>query len=240
MMKIYSFILVVLFSYFGVGTIKLPTEKFHREISEINDVGIFLMAMLNTGVKAEEVLVLFDVDGTLTNCSEPKRNKSDYPPRKDALELLQWAKSQQMHLVVSSAARNFVNTLRKLRFLGLAETLGTPLNLISASQPEILHTSHWENNNNTLLKEKFISYQSGSVISVRKAGAEKVFMNKAHAIMYSKPREILNGIKRIVVIDDREDYLHKISSDLKTYFNDYYLKLEQIDYWKLTAVSDCG
>lgn len=218
----------------------LAKEEFHADITDIGYVGAFLKGILSAGIKTDEVLVLYDVDGTITNCSSPSKNKNDYPARANAIQLLKWTVEQNIPIVVSSAARNFRNTLKKLQFLGVADILKIPLTKELIPRAVKMENLITVLNPVSNVQDKFIFYKSGLVISAREFSSEEAFIKKALAVRVALSDAQMAKIKHVIMIDDRADYARSFSEDIKKYFPLLFAQFSRIDYWILTSVNQCG
>jgi YD repeat-containing protein len=143
--------------------------------------------LLTGGLKSDDVAIVFDIDGTLTDLPEPEEGVVP-GKRPGAVELIQELSRNHFNIVASSAWSTF-HTPETLRSLGLTREFG-------------IIDSHTVSHNNVDVKIKdnfgeehtFKYNQFGNAVSV-KEGNVKFFRHKALApyiALCPKPLEQLN------------------------------------------------
>src|SRR5208283_2815476 len=88
------------------------------EFEKLSNVGDYIQKELSI-FKPEDILVIFDVDGTLTDEGEPSGKKA--APRDHSIALVKKLKVQGVQLVASSAWDDFKSVVVRVDQLGLAE-----------------------------------------------------------------------------------------------------------------------
>lgn len=107
---------------------RAPEVIERKNIEKLSVVSDKVHQLLMNGVSANEILVIFDVDGTLTTVSDPTkyRGRFDYDvsPRDNSPEIVRDLIRKGVNVILSSAWDKFEETLYRVSRLGLLEDLG--------------------------------------------------------------------------------------------------------------------
>jgi len=167
---------------------------------------------------AEAVLVISDVDGTLTSRSLPNDNLDAPPavPRGSAVQMIQDVQRNGSPVIVSSAWNNFNGTTKRLRELNLDKTIQIP------PVKTFEHNAGMLTVNGTKIPVEYS--KAGNAISVRvqREGQPNYgyYMDKALA-PYLDPdlkKKIESGkIKIVIFLDDSRDNHKVFAKDVAEY-----------------------
>lgn len=185
---------------------------------------------------ADAVLVISDVDGTLTSLSHPDDSPKAPPavPRGTAVQMIQDIQQKGSPIVVSSAWDNFNGTTKRLTELNLSKTLEIPPDQKFRSRPDVIRV------HGALIRVEY--YEAGNAVSIKvlkqTGQQDPYYFNKALA-PYLDPdikENIESGkIKKVVFLDDSERNHDVFAADVKKY-NLY--PGASIDYIKLAPPSE--
>ncbi len=103
-------------------TITIPRGDMPQNLE---DVEAYVGQLLTDGVQPESILLILDVDGTLTNFSKPQ-DSQNIGARGGSVAFVKNMVERGVKLVISSAHPSFEGTLGRLRDLGLEEVLQIP------------------------------------------------------------------------------------------------------------------
>lgn len=162
----------------------------------------------------KDTLVILDVDGTLTNCSDPNGpciNPDVLAPRGNAVNFVKQLSENGYHLVVSSAWNKFSDTLERLKKIGLADTL----KIMPEKEDDCSIKSLTAE-----VKIELLDYcKNGLVASVRDMFnyREKFFRQKALAVYFVHPNLDMNTIKHVVFADDSPGNIKIFKEDIIKY-----------------------
>lgn len=139
-----------------------------------------------------EVVLVLDLDGTLTDRSRPGEEIAK--PRGNAVAFVKDMVARGVKVVVSSAWNVFEETLRRIDDLGLTETLKVN---------EIRKRSNVEANFGDLKNARVDVFQAGLVCSVRDPNvSSKYYRDKLFAVTFVYPDLDHTLIKELVFADD--------------------------------------
>jgi hypothetical protein len=186
-------------------------------VDDIRRVLSHVQELIQTGMDPEEILVEFDIDGVLTNYSEPKvlQNQKEIRLRTHALDVVNELRELGVDLIASSAHGDFRGTLDKLRHIGLDEQFK-----VSGCKIEtgIYQTHQGED----------LEYsRCGSVVSV-KSPKDRGYKRKAFSPIVGRG-DNLKKVKRVVYVDDRLDFILQFKKDKASALRD-----KNVDYFNLT------
>jgi hypothetical protein len=173
----------------------------------------------------QEVLFVFDLDGTLTSDSQPNDHLlSDESyrvmPRGNAIEVVQTLHRQGFKILVSSGWKNFRGTLERIRRLGLAGAFD-----ISKEDTAEKVTTEFNISDKGI---KIQYFMQGNCVSARN-GFYGNFVAKAFSPYFLWQKEDLAEVRKVIFIDDSEfniDVIENHVTKYKLYPNadvDYYL-----------------
>lgn len=175
-----------------------------------------------------KMLVVFDVDGTLTNKSNPE-SPGGIEARGGAVALVRLLKNLGVKVVSSSAWDDFGETIKRLDNLGLSKDLG-----LRGEKKFKARDLYFDMKSHKLTQKKpkkkeaqpVTIVQQGNVASVKTEG--QYFRNKAIApyTIYSA-RKLDKDVKAVFFIDDSEANIETFISDVKQY--NLYRKAKYID-----------
>jgi|GEM_PF-3035289 len=97
------------------------TIPFKNALVGLEDVKMYTEKLLNNNVPPESILLVLDVNGTLTNFTSP--NSKNIQARGEAVPFVKNMVDKGVRIVISSAWYSFGETLERLRSLGLEEVL---------------------------------------------------------------------------------------------------------------------
>jgi 8-oxo-dGTP pyrophosphatase MutT (NUDIX family) len=213
------------------SSLKQNRENLFSDVKDIWDVGTHVEQLLENGYDAEEILIVFDVDGTLTNFSEPHHHRGGpFPPRENAVSLVRSLDHKGITQIASSAYHKFDHTLKKLHDLGLSKEFG-----ITPATSRTLHQVFALKSKTTSKVDEFHSFSKGNVVSIAEKGSQ-YFINKAMAPQIVLSPEALNKIKRVIFVDDNKDYVEQFRKDTQKY-PVFGKNVKHFDYFNLTPVS---
>jgi 8-oxo-dGTP pyrophosphatase MutT (NUDIX family) len=211
---------------------KIKEVHIAKNSPDIAGVGTHVKQLLAQGYNSDEILVVFDIDGTLTNYSEPSNNPGpNFPPRKNAVKLVQDLHQQGIPLIASSAYHQFNASIKKLEDLGLTQEFGVKQSS-KAHYPKLNLTKENQYTGNSF---GFDYYKEGNVVSVSHSG-NNYYIKKALSPGIALDAAAQKKIKRVIFVDDNPKYIQEFSKDLKT-FRPLGPNVEQVDYFNLTAVN---
>lgn len=196
-------------------------EKQQRKINEdiilnssIKNIYEYINKLLISGVSPESILLVLDVDGTLTNYSNPNDHIGQpAEPRGDSVQFVKDMVNKGVKVVVSSAWKvqeasgsfddreGFRQTLRRLRDLKLDEVLKLDTN----TQPKCGAQS--------IFRISVGYCHLGLVASV---GSDyfDYYRRKAFAFKYVYPDLDLDTIKYVIFADDSEENIAEFRKDI--------------------------
>ena len=165
--------------------------------------------LLGNGFTAEQILLVLDVDGTLTNYSDPDDHKNDKPfgARGNATNFVTGMVNSGVQVVVSSAWDKFEDTLGRLEKIGLSEALNVNRNDIKCNNDEL-------ELNNKIFKLNYCKV--GFVASVMDVDFNSIFYRqKAFAFKYVYPEMDMTQIKHVVFADDSGGNIKIFKEDIE-------------------------
>lgn len=197
-------------------------DDLKSEKSDLNDVETYVENLLTIEkVKPTAILFFGDVDGTLTNYSDPQCiDYKKFLQRGNAAKFIKMMKEKGVNLVISSAWDNFKETLHRLKLLGLDDVLK-----IDKGSP-IKGTKQLDDNDENSLVEYF---QLGHVASVKYEDSffgGKYYRQKAFSYQFVYPDLDSDSITHVVFADDSEENVSQFKEDiLKTKLKDKNIKI---------------
>ena len=200
-----SFLLLSFVLFFNENSSKADCNK------EISDVQNSVESFLAWHERPEELLVIFDVDGTLT--SEPTPNDDvSATPRRDAISLVQDLKARGVKLLAASAWKYFPGTIARINEIGLGEAFEVPL----GEQNFNLLSAPFTSPKGELLKLEY--YRSGLAASARiKGKRDRNFRKKALAPLFVFTPQELQSFKKVILADDSQETIDIFAADAKEY-----------------------
>jgi hypothetical protein len=167
---------------------------------KIASVDTHVDSLLETGdLQPHEILIIFDVDGTLTDQILPN-DKIPARPRGKSVTLVKRLKKKGIHLIASSAWKNFKGTLKRIRELGLSDAFEANTSQGHEIQQQEMNFSNSD-------REELIRYYlEGNIISVQNPCIDAIYYRQKAMAPYLVPtiREKLESrlIKRVLLVDD--------------------------------------
>lgn len=188
-----------------------PISFTHEIIPDLQPVKTHLEKLIQEGYHPEELLVISDVDGVLTNYSNPKTIVAELQPRTGVKELLNYVKKKNIPFLASSAWNKSSDTLEKLQML--EETL--QLNQFLTQGCKKFQTHKNQDHEIT---------QCGRAVNVkdRYTIGDPFYHKKAFSALYGLSLEAQKKIKRVIFIDNSalDNSLH-FSSDYPSLQEEY-------------------
>lgn len=204
---------------------KLKIKK--GTVTSITDMSE-LIAELRKNYKADEILIVSDLDGTLTTNQIPHDNlQAEAQPKGDDPKWIKRLIQEGYKVVISSANNDFDRTLKSLEDLGLTQVLNVG---------ERSGVSYKKGT--SAAGREVVGYVNGNVASYRlidpKAAVPQYFRDKGIAPTLVYKSEDLKGVKAIVFFDDSADNIQFFKNNVTDYHSMVYpnvasLYLIQID-----------
>ncbi|MDP3531694.1 MAG: hypothetical protein Q8S31_00155 [Alphaproteobacteria bacterium] len=175
------------------------TQNINEEI-KIKNIKHFFEEIKKMSLNFEKTLFIFDLDGVITNRSHPNarsKNKQQIKPRGSIIDLIAILHETGSHVIVSSAWKDFNETLQRVNGLNLGE-------ILNLNQTFIVSDAN--------LETKY--YQNGNLISVRyKSNVnQEYFPQKALSAHYAYPNITFENV---IFIDDTKDNITIFQEDIK-------------------------
>lgn len=158
--------------------------------SSLLDVETYVNNLLKE-TDGNKILLILDVDGTLTDRSEP--GKHPVKPRGNAVKFVENAVAKDVNVVASSAWNAFGETLGRIKALGLESTLGSEGKMNCGFEQVSV---------NEELTQRYFFCAKGRVASVR--FNNKYFRHKALSYLFAEPKIDADKITHVVFADDSE------------------------------------
>lgn len=171
---------------------------------KIADAGKLISTLLEKeNLKPEQLLVIFDVDGTLTSRGDPEEKETALP-RGDAISVVNGLKKAGVNLVASSAWDDFHSVLVRINDLGLSGCFGYDLK----SAVPVHKKERFASPVDGKLSVEIQWYGAGNAVSVQDPEVDPEFFRQKALAPYLVPAvaEKLNRheIRHVVFIDDSE------------------------------------
>lgn len=196
----------------------LPQEshqsKFHNCMltsdEEIPTVMHQISQLLASGVDPKKIACIFDVDGTLTDESDPTfAGESAYPRSSAMISFVRSLHASGVTMIASSAWDMFEHTISRIKRLGLLDVFLTPDSTLSTKTV-------------TIRDRTFTVHSLGNIISVRDtANVSKYYRAKFLSTIFAgneiAPKTIF-PYHQIFFFDDSERNLMIFQSDFEWYF----------------------
>ena len=223
--------------------LKEKIAHLHPSIAEWDDIPTVsemiapIYNCLQSGIAPEEISVILDVDGTLTNQSDPTYLKAEDTilERGAAIKFVRWLIRQKINIVFASAWHKIVEEDPLAGFketLGRLEKLGFK-NLLT--EKATIRNEEWE--------EKRLSVMAaGHAVSVKDiqmtfvAGSLRkdiYYRQKAYALYYYD-QEVAAKTKTIFFADDSRGNTQRFKLDILDSWSSLYPKLQEIYIYTLT------
>lgn len=171
--------------------------------------------LIGKGIKPQEILVVFDVDGTLTMDSTPDPSHTALP-KNQAPQVIKVLSQMGVRIVISSAWKDFNQTKKTINELGL----GFLLQGLSYMR----------------LYERFNVAKAGSVVSVQDTTQPTVYYRKkAHAPRFVYPDAVLESVKRVIFCDDSSGNIEEFKNDMAEYDEYIYGSVVPVDYIEINS-----
>lgn len=176
----------------------------HFKNTSLKDVENFLKD--NTDIAPQETIVVLDLDGTLTNQSNPQK-AFGAEPRGNAINFVKDLVEKEYKLVISSAWPHFEETLQRVRDIGLSNTLQA-----RSTDPLVTDADFPVSEDFTRLTYA----RKGLVTSVKADDREKFYINKAFSFSPTYTNLSKSTIKRFVFADDSQRNITHVTEDYKS------------------------
>ncbi|MFZ9595116.1 MAG: hypothetical protein ACO3A2_03470 [Bdellovibrionia bacterium] len=192
------------------------------EVGALSRVSQHIRDLIQSGTAAQEILVIFDVDGVLTNDSDPKKKADSevFQIRSEVKKVLDDLLTFGVKIQASSAHASFSGTLSKLRSIGLSREFE-----IDDCREEKIRTGEVEIEGETLQYS-----HCGRVISV-KGKSDRGYKRKAFAARLGLQSSEFSKVRRVAFVDDRADFIMQFKNDQVSALGD-----KIVDYFKMTPV----
>ncbi|AIK96476.1 hypothetical protein [Candidatus Odyssella acanthamoebae] len=214
-----------------------PTMRELDQVQSISEMITQIYNCLQAGIATEEISVILDVDGTLTNQSDPTYlNPQDtILERGAAVPFVWWLIRQKINVIFSSAwhrviygepLAGFKETLGRLEKLGFKSLL--------AEMP-VVHYEEGEEKN-------LLVMASGHAVSVKDPAAtvapgssrkDIYYRQKAYALYYFS-KDIASKTKAIFFADDSRGNTDRFKADILDSWRSLYPNLQEISIYTLT------
>ncbi|MEN8237232.1 MAG: hypothetical protein ABFQ95_06820 [Pseudomonadota bacterium] len=161
-------------------TLPLPTTTTTTTAQDtLQSVEVYMQKLLaNEEIEGKNILLVLDLDGTLTNKSSPSDDEAQ--PRENAVEFVKNMIDRGVKVVVSSAWHDFDATLKRIRDLGLEKKLN----------PDMKNKECMHHEDKLLSNTKLYVCVAGLVSSVRDARKESLeeeaSFSKEAGLVYDK------------------------------------------------------
>jgi hypothetical protein len=191
---------------------KKPTSQVISKLDDqtIDNVKQKIRDYSKASVDPKSILVVFDVDGTLTAHSYPTSDFKNVEKRRDSVEFVRFLLNQGIKVVISSAWSPFGETIKRLNALELGDALG--LKGVDRA------TKYDEKQIN--VRGMDVSYQKeGKVVSVRGSWSNDWFYYRQKAIapyLVYRPEILDNEIQYVLFPDDSSGNTATFLKDVKT------------------------
>ena len=182
------------------------TIPFKNAMVSLEDVKIYTEKLLNNNVLPESILLILDVNGTLTNFTNPNHslNSKNIQARGEAVPFVKNMVDKGVRIVISSAWHSFEETLERLRHLSLEEVLKIP-----STQPYV------QNDDYILFNDIHVKFCAlGLVASIGYLANTSYYSRKAFAYKLVYPDLNEDTITHVVVGDDNEQTIKDFGLDL--------------------------
>lgn len=195
------------------------TDRFHTyNNSSIKDAMAYYDKLKNQDkVDPSNILVIFDVDGTLTNHGNPLgEHTTKFGPRGKAVDFVKELSKDHAKIVASSAwsspdrfgvndEEGFKQTLKRLKKLGLTQEFNTAKQEKNCTKAEEFG-------------ESLDVCKNGSVVSVRYSknidSDDPFFRQKAFSYKFSEPQIDSNAITHVIFLDDSSGNIRNFKDDM--------------------------
>jgi hypothetical protein len=193
-------------------------------VEKICQIDTYIQHSLKSkAVLPQELLIVVDVDGTLTDVANPNSIHSGVKARGSSVTMIDRLLADHVKVVISSAWHDFSATLHRLDEIGLGKNPGlksthensypdsiNPRSAeISVTQDQAEHTAH---------SKISVEYaRSGQVVSVRAQDEldHKYFSQKALAPYLVWSAAEMAQMRRVIVIEDSVRNINQFDSDIK-------------------------
>jgi hypothetical protein len=195
-------------------------------VEKICQVDHYIHSSLKSkAVLPEELLVIFDVDGTLTNLGHPDSRNSAVKARGNSVEMVEELLAEHVKITVSSAWHDFSGTLHRLQEIGISRN---PL-LVKAhenSYPDTVSSRYAEiaitqdaGSNHVSSKIDVDYVRLGKIVSVRdhEGPDHKYYYQKALAPYVVWSVEELAKIRRVILVEDSRRNVTIFDEDVRKY-----------------------
>lgn len=190
-------------------------------------------SLIEKGIHPNEILVVFDIDDTLILDKSAGTHGGVYQPRKHATELVNFLYDQGVKLLVSSANSWAEGSFRKLNDIHVLEKFG-----VTEIPKKLKFNIKKVTYRNRTKTAQFRYYQVGHVIGatkIRGCEPDPFYKRKAIATQIALDSDsTLNGVRRIVFVDDSKLYVHIYQQDVQKYLI-FDNGVEQVDCIDLTS-----
>lgn len=198
--------------------------------NSLRDVDSKIKELINDGVAPKKILLVLDVDGTLTNSRDPNAHpEGGLRPREHAVEFVTSMKNVGVRVVISSAWNVFSETLIRLKQIGLGPVFD--LDLYDESQLRNLTNEDLCTSDDLEVEGvKFYTCTFEEIASVRKDENEQYFRHKALAYKLVYPEIDDEKMKHIFFVDDSATNIRIFKNDVNEYnlFRDTDVTLYQL------------
>jgi hypothetical protein len=208
-----------------------------EQVPSISEMVSQIYNCLQAGTAAEEISVILDVDGTLTNQSDPTYLNPQDPVlgRGAAVPFVWWLVQQKINVIFASAwhriipndpLAGFKETLGRLEKLGFKSLLG---------EMPALRSEAWG-------EKSLIVMASGHAVSVKDPALtvalgstrkDIYYRQKAYALYYFD-KDIARKTKAIFFADDSRSNTDRFKSDIRVLARYLYPNLQEVSIYTLT------
>jgi hypothetical protein len=196
-----------------VQTNAAPTEYYHRinHLHQLDEFATQLISDPGNPIQASEVVVIFDLDGTLTVQPNPTNPNEKVVLNTDGKSVTAKFNENGFHTYVSSAWNVFDEITKRVHLGGLSEIFGIYADTQVETKSFFIQT---QDEKGAVLQ----SIRKGRVISVQDSKiAPKYYRQKALAPYVAlSPKEIEN-IKRVIFIDDSMGNIEYFRNDVRRF-----------------------
>jgi hypothetical protein len=225
----------------GCGTDPGGLQSYHQSLSgqtyreitwersaRVEVVGDYVNKLIaQERLLPQQILCIFDIDGTLTNYSDPTRfqnwRSGQVPARPGSVQLVKSLYQQGVQLVISSAWPNMQESLDKLSYLNL----GTEANIYALGA--------FETNTFVQRGQSFKYLKKGRTVSVSLA-QEDNYVRKALSPLLGLEKSDLDQVKVVLFVDDNVGNIQQFRQDVAQ-FSPFGSRMERIVYVPLTEVA---
>ena len=209
-----SYLVVGSIVLFGSSTLSLKAAVL--QFDKISKVGDYIKTTeSNEHIKPEQILLILDVDGTLTSEGTPEEGETA-KPRGNAVSLMKAFKAEGINLVASSAWDDFKSVLVRINDIGLSDTFG-----VDAKHGQIVNKKEKFPSNEDKLSVDIHWFGIGNVVSVQDPKVDDEFFRQKALAPYLIPAlaEKLKKqeIKHVVFVDDSEGNIEIFHQDVERF-----------------------